>query len=174
MDHQLVEVTVGRIGRAHGIKGEVAIDPRTDEPQRRFKPGAQLRLGAEGRNLEVRTVRWQKGKPIVSFVGYLDRTAAEGLTGSLLHALVRRDEIPTEPDEYFDRQLVGLAVLDHEGKPVATVTEVLHLPAQDVLQLDVAGSERLVPFVSALVPVVDLAAGHVRLADVMGLLEDEE
>lgn len=168
-----IEVTVGKIGRAHGINGDVWIDVRTDEPGRRFVQGGRLLLGGTGREIELASVRWNKGRLVVSFVGYPDRTAVEALTGTLLHVRVPAAERPSEPDEYFDRQLVGLAVLDHRGDRVGAVTEVLHLPAQDVLQIDVDGEERLVPFVSALVPVVDLEAGHVRLADVVGLLEDE-
>lgn len=169
-----VEVTVGRLGRAVGIRGEIAVELRTDEPARRFRQGARLRLGRTGREVELAGVRWNRGRLAVTLVGYPDRTAVEALTGELLHALVPADEQPSEAEEYFDRQLVGLAVLDHAGNKVGTVTDVLHLPAQEVLQLDVAGEERLVPFVSALVPVVDLAAGHVQLADVAGLLEDAE
>lgn len=169
-----VEVTVGRLGRAIGIKGEIAVDLRTDEPERRFVPGARLRLGSGTDQVEIAQIRWNRGRLAVTLVGYPDRTAVEKLTGQLLHAQVPAGERPSEPDEYFDRQLVGLRVLDHEGTPVGTVTEVLHLPAQELLQVDVDGQERLVPFVTALVPVVDLSAGHVQLADVAGLLEDVE
>ena len=169
-----VEVTVGRFGRAVGIRGEIAVELRTDEPARRFRPGVSLRLGDTGRSVEIDQVRWNRGRLAVTLVGYPDRTAVEALTGLLLHALVPSDERPSEPEEYFDRQLVGLAVLSHDGTRVGTVTEVAHLPAQDVLVCDVAGEERMVPFVQALVPVVDVDAGNVRLADVAGLLEDDE
>lgn len=170
----LIEVRVGKVGRAHGIKGDVAIDLRTDEPARRFTPGARLRLGDTGRSVEIGTVRWHKGRVVVSFVGYPDRSAVEALTGEWLSVDVPADELPSEPEEFFDRQLVGLDVLDHGGAVVGTVAEVLHMPAQDLLRLDVGGAERLVPFVSALVPRVDLEAGLVQLADVGGLLEDDE
>lgn len=170
----LIEVTIGRVGRAHGIRGDVFIDVRTDEPGRRFQEGATLALGGGRKPIQLGSVKWNRGKLIVSFVGYPDRTAVEQLTGELLRARVPDDERPSEPEEYFDRQLVGLAVLNHAGERVGTVTEVLHLPAQDVLQVDADGEERLVPFVSALVPVVDVEKGHVQLADVPGLLEDIE
>lgn len=169
-----IEVIVGRVGRAHGIRGDVFVDVRTDEPARRFQPGATLKLGEQRRPVTLGNVRWNRGKLIVSFTDVPDRTAIERLTGELLYDLVPEAEVPSEPEEYFDRQLVGLKVLDHTGAERGTVAEVLHLPAQDVLRLDVDGEERLVPFVQALVPTVDLPGGFVQLADIAGLLEDVE
>jgi len=169
----MLDVVVGRIGRAHGLKGDVGIEVRTDEPGRRFVPGARLRM-ASGGELEIEAATWQRGKLLLRFVGRPDRTAVEPLNGELLSAMVPASETPSEPEEFFDRQLVGLRVLDHAGVDVGVVTEVLHLPAQEVLQVDTATGERLIPFVKALVPDVDLAAGSVRLADVPGLLEDVE
>ena len=84
------------------------------------------------------------------------------------------DELPSEPEEFFDRQLIGLRVLNAIGETVGQVGEVLHLPAQDCLAVDTPRGRRLVPFVRALVPRVDLAAGEVQLAEVGGLLEDPE
>jgi len=166
-----VEVIVGRIGRAHGIRGEVAVDLRTDEPGRRFVAGARLRTN-DGRTLEVAAVSWQRGRLYVTFAGHADRNAAEALRGVDLRTDVPAAERPSEPEEYFDRQLVGFRVLDHTGTAVGTLAEVLHMPGQDLLRVDTPDGERLVPFVSALVPEVDLDVGHVRLADVGGLLED--
>lgn len=77
-----IEVTVGRFGRAVGIRGEIAVDLRTDEPGRRFFPGAKLLLGATGRKVEIAGVRWNRGRLAVTLVGYPDRTAVEALTGS--------------------------------------------------------------------------------------------
>lgn len=171
---ELVEVTVGRIGRAHGIKGEVGIELRTDEPGRRFLPGVTLQLGDRGATITLSTVRWHRGRLVVTFDGYPDRTAVEGLNGQWLSLKVPEAELPSEPDEYFDRQLVGLSVEDHLGVSVGRVAEVLHMPAQDMLRVETDAGERLIPFVQALVPSVDLEAGSVRLADLPGLLEDIE
>lgn len=96
----------------------------------------------------------------------------ESLRGEKLFVDVLGDERPSEPEEYFDRQLAGLRVLDAAGKHAGEVVEVLHLPAQDCLVVETGAGRRLVPFVSALVPRVDLEAGEVQLADVGGLLED--
>lgn len=170
---ELVEVVVGKVGRAHGIRGDVAIDLRTDEPGRRFFAGAKVESDS-GRQLTVERTTWQRGRLLVTFAGYPDRTAVETLTGEVLSAYVPAGELPSADDEYFDRQLVGLAVLDHRGENVGTVREVLHLPAQDVLEVKAGDEVRLVPFVRALVPVVDLDSGTLQLADVPGLLEDIE
>lgn len=168
-----VEIVVGRVGRAHGIRGQVAIELRTDEPGRRFVPGARLTRG-DGTQLELAGVTWQRGRLFVAFTGVDDRTAAEGLRGETLTVLVPADERPEDPEEYFDRQLVGLKVLTADGAEAGSVAEVLHLPAQEVLRIDTPSGDRLVPFVKALVPTVDLAAGSITLADVGGLLEDAE
>ncbi|SDE46388.1 16S rRNA processing protein RimM [Auraticoccus monumenti] len=177
-------MVVGRIGRPHGVKGALTIELRTDEPERRFAEGASLHLvrgaaarpGADRfvseRTLQVVSTRWHQGRLLVVFEGVDDRDTAESLRGGLLVSRVAVDDAPGEPGEYYDRQLVGLAVLDASGTEVGRVTEVVHLPAQDLLAVDVAQGSRLVPFVEALVPEVDLAAGHVRLADVEGLLVD--
>ena len=165
------DVVVGRVGRAHGVRGDVFVDVITDEPARRFTTGATLRLD-DGTPLELASVRRHGGRLVVSFAGVPDRTAAERLTGQALHCEVPDDERPSGAGEYFDRQLVGLAVQRADGTVAGTCTAVWHLPAQDLLVVDVDGEERLVPFVEALVPVVDPDAGHLRLADVGGLLED--
>ncbi len=108
------------------------------------------------------------------FAGFPDRTAVETLNGELLSARVPAAELPSDDDEYFDRQLKGLTVLDHHGEVAGTVNEVLHLPSQDLLEVTTTSGPRLIPFVRALVPVVDMEAGTMQLADVEGLLEDIE
>lgn len=162
-------VVVGRISKAHGIRGELAVQVRTDEPERRFAPGSSLVCGA--RTLTVASVRQHQGRLLVLFDEVPDRTAAEALHGSVLEARVAADERPDDPEEFYDRQLVGLAVLTADGQQIGAVTAVVHLPEQDTLAIDSAGREVLVPFVEALVPEVDLAAGTLRLADVPGLVD---
>ena len=169
---ETIEVVVGVIGRAHGIRGDVSIDVRTDEPERRFAPGAVLRVENGTRRLTVQTAREHSGRLLVHFAELPDRTAAEAARGLVLVADVDPAELPEEEDEYYDRQLVGLRVRTADGAEVGTVTAVLHLLIQDTLEVETADGPRLVPFVSAVVPVVDLEAGEVRLADLPGLLED--
>ncbi|QGF24907.1 ribosome maturation factor RimM [Raineyella fluvialis] len=165
-------VVVGRIGKPHGIRGEVTLELRTDEPERRFAPGERLVVEGSGRSLTVTGHHWHQGRLLVKFEELADRTAAETARGWILTAQVDATALPEEDDSYYDRQLIGLRVLTADGAEAGTVAFVVHLPAQDVLEITTPGGTRLVPFVSALVPTVDLAAGTVTLADVPGLLED--
>jgi len=167
-------IIVGVIGRAHGVRGEVAVELRTDEPERRFAPGQVLGEEGGSRIFTVRSVRDHSGHLLVKFAEVVDRSSAEAVRGTLLVASVEPDEQPDEPEEFYDRQLIGLKVTRPDGIEVGTVGSVLHLPAQDVLEIETATGTRLVPFVAALVPEVDLNAGRLTVIDVAGLLDDRE
>ncbi|MGA4669858.1 ribosome maturation factor RimM [Propionibacteriaceae bacterium Y1923] len=168
-----IEVTIGVVGRAHGIRGDVMIDLRTDEPERRFATGAVVRVEGSRRTLTVTKSAWHGGRLMVHFQGMDDRNAAEAARGTVLVCDVDPAELPEEDDEYYDRQLVGLQAVLADGTVVGEVSQVVHLPAQDLLVIDVDGEERMVPFVTELVPRVDLAAGEVELVAQPGLLADE-
>jgi 16S rRNA processing protein RimM len=176
------EVVVGRIGKVHGIRGELSVEPRTDEPDRRFTAGAVLRTqtprgsaphGADRpTSLTVRTVRWHQSRLLIAFEGVADRAAAEMLRGLTLVTDVDAGESPEDPEEFYDHQLVGVAVATTDGRAVGEVIEVLHGSGQDLLVVRTGGgAEVLVPFVSALVPVVDLRAGRIEVLDRPGLLD---
>lgn len=169
-----VEVVVGVVGRAHGIRGEVAVDLRTDEPERRFAPGTVLRGENDGRRLTIESARDHSGRLLVRFAELADRTAVEGIRGLALIADVPADERPDEPEEYYDRQLVGLTAVTASGQEeIGPVLAVLHLGAQDALEIGTAAGARLVPFVAALVPEVDLIGGRLTVVEQPGLLTDE-
>jgi 16S rRNA processing protein RimM len=183
------EVVVGRIGKPHGIKGEVTVELRTDEPDRRFADGAELSTQTpqgtaphgpgRPRSLTVRTTRWHQSRLLVTFEEVADRNAAEAVRGLLLAVEVDPDEKPEDPEEFYDHQLVGLRVVTSDGAEVGELAEVVHGSAQDLLSVKAPdGREILVPFVSELVPEVDVAAGRVVVRDLPGLLtpavEDEE
>ena len=179
-----MRVVVGRIGRPHGIRGEVVIGVRTDEPDLRFAVGATLDArstsddadpenGAGEERLTVASVRWHSGQLLVAFAGITDRTAASELTGSWLS--VDSSQLPEtgDPEEFRDYELIGLAVRTCAGDPVGVVTDVLHY-GQDLLVVrrqDEPGGEALVPFVKAIVPEVDLRAGVVVIDPPPGLLD---
>lgn len=164
-----IRVTVGRIGRAHGIRGEIVIDVRTDEPERRFARGVSLSAGS--RTLTVAASRWHSGRLLVSFAEVADRTAAENLRGTMLESDVDPDELPDDDDAYYDRQLIGLEARTSAGEAIGEVVSVVHHDEQDTLIIRAEGREVMVPFVAAIVPIVDLTGGHLVLADLPGLLD---
>ena len=173
---------MGRIGRPHGIRGEVTVEVRTDEPDHRFRRGARLdtvppRPGAAvPATLTVAGSRWHQGRLLIDFEEVGDRDAAEGLRNVVLMVEVDPRARPEDPEEFYDHQLTGLtAVVSGTEERVGEVTEVLHSGAQDLLVVRRDdGREVLVPFVSALVPQVDLLAGRLLVVDQPGLLDPEE
>lgn len=169
-------VVVGRIGRSHGIRGEVSVELRTDEPDARFAVGASLQAdGRRPRRLTIKSVRPHSGRLLIAFDEVVDRTGAEALRGATLSAEITADRRPDDPEEFYDRQLIGLQVRSTEGNAVGEVTGVVHLPLQDVLSVRRAdGRDVLVPFVMELVPEVDLATGTLRVADRPGLLDPDD
>lgn len=164
-------VAVGVLGRAHGIRGEVVVDLRTDEPEARFAVGTLLRAESGGRTYTVASLRWHGERLLVHFAELPDRTAAEAARGTVLLGQVDAREEPADPDEFYDRHLIGLEVRV-DGRPVGKVTDVAH-SAQDLLTVEVDGADRLVPFVEALVPEIHVAEGWLAVADIPGLLFDE-
>jgi 16S rRNA processing protein RimM len=171
-----IEVVVGRVGRPHGLRGEVTIEVRTDEPARRFADGAVLRAepprgsASPLRALSVAGSRWHSGTLLVRFEEVPDREAAESARGILLFATVDVAESPGDPEEFYAHQLVGLAAYDEQGAHLGEVSALVR-GAQDLLTVRTPdGREALVPFVRALVPEVDLAGGRVVIADRPGLV----
>lgn len=169
-------VTIGRIGRAHGIRGEVTVDVRTDTPDERFTDGAVLATDpAAAGPLTVRRARWHSGRLLVHFAGVADRTAAELLRGVSLLAEIGADESTGDPEEFFDHQLLGLSVVMADGTEVGEVSDVIHAPGQDLLAVRRAGAtEVLVPFVAEIVPEVDLDAGRLVVDPPPGLFDLDE
>ncbi|HYN56069.1 MAG TPA: ribosome maturation factor RimM [Motilibacterales bacterium] len=168
-----MRLVVGRIGRAQGLRGEVTVEVRTDAPEERFSPGAVLLLSGRAGlppSITVASHRWQNGRLILAVEGVADRTAAETLRGAILEADV--DLADAEDDEFHDLALVGLAVRQSDGLELGRISEVLHLPGQDVLAVArTDGAELLVPFVRQIVPEVDLAGGFVVVELPDGLAE---
>ena len=172
-----MQLVVGRIGRAHGVRGDLFVEPFTDEPEVRFAIGAQLITSendARLKTLKVTENKWHSGKLILHFAGVDDRTIAEKLKGTELSADVDPLELPEDPDEFYDHQLVGLNV-SHLGQIIGQVDQVLHLPAQDLLSVIKSdGSEVLIPFVKQIVPEVDLINRNLVITPPPGLLNEQE
>jgi len=167
---------VGRVVRPHGIRGEVAVEVRTDDPGQRFAVGAVLGTDPESAGpLTVAAARWHSGRLLVTFDEIADRTQAESLRGVWLTVDAAQVGTPADPDEFHDQQLVGLTVETTAGEHVGVVTDVRH-HGQDLLVIGpVAGSPRraevLVPFVAAIAVEVDIAGGRLIIDPPAGLLE---
>ena len=220
-----MQLVVGRVTRPHGVRGEVSVEVRTDDPDLRFSVGRVMATDpAAAGPLTVESVRWHSGRLLIRFDGIADRNQAEELRGTWL-TLDSAEAGPTgDPDEFHDHELIGLAVVTTSGEPVGRVTDVRHF-GQDLLVIEPAparspagpeagpdeagpdeagpagvgpvpagpaqagrgpggpalagrarpggglGTELLVPFVAAIVPEVNVAAGRLVIDPPPGLLE---
>ncbi len=165
-------VAVGRIGKAHGVRGDAFVEPWTDTPEERFVPGAVLLAEPADRGpLIVAAARDHSGKLVVHFEGVDSRNAIEAIRGTVLTVPAAARPVIDDPDEFYDTDLIGLAVRTVAGQDLGPVTDVLHSPAGSLLAIEVAGREVLLPFRAEFVPTIDLDAGiaEVELPD--GLLE---
>ena len=174
------QLRVGRLVKAHGLKGALKLELYTDDPDRRFASGATFTLQVpesspwHGKTLTVREFRWMNSHPVAFFEGVDDRSAAEELLRAILWIDEDAAAVPTEDDAWYDHQLVGLEVV-RDGQTVGRVIRVDHMPAQDLLIVRTQSAdsrEVLVPFVKAIVPDVDIAAGRVTVTPPAGLFED--
>lgn len=170
------QLRVGRLVKAHGLKGALKVELYTDDPDRRFTPGAVFTLQVpttsdwHGKTLTLAELRWYNGQPVAFFEGVADRSGAESLVKAILWIDQDAAEEP-EDDAWYDFQLVGLRA-QRDGEELGRVVRVDHFPAQDLLVIDTGEREVLVPFVKAIVPAVDIAAGTLVVTPPPGLLED--
>lgn len=170
-----MELTVGRVVKAHGIGGEIVVEIRTDDPDARFAPGNTLRgkasRGGGERDFVVESVREHSGRLLVRLAGITDREAADALRGTLF--VVDSDDLPPidEADTYYDHELEGLHVRTITGRDVGVVAEVLHTAAGELLAVRRESGEALVPFVTAIVTSVSLDDGTIEIDPPEGLLD---
>lgn len=168
-----MRVAVGRIGKPHGIRGEVTVEPRTDDAEARFAVGAVLLT--DGDSMTVESVRFHHGTPLVKFEGIADRTAAEAVRNTMLFVDAGAAAPATDEDEYWDHELESMTAVSPAGDPLGEVREVLHLPGQDVLSVRTSdGREVLVPFVRDIVTAVDRLTRTVVVADPGGLFDETQ
>ncbi|MFK4760839.1 ribosome maturation factor RimM [Microbacterium sp. ZW T5_45] len=169
------QLRVGRLVKAHGLKGALKLELYTDNPERRFVPGAEFTLQVpeaspwHGKTVTVREYRVMNGNPVVFLDDVDDRTAAEGLVRAILW--IDQDVTEVEENAWFDGQLVGLDVV-RDDVVVGKVARIEHFPAQDLLIVRVGETDVMVPFVEAIVPTVDVAAGRVIVTPPAGLFEE--
>lgn len=163
--------------KAHGLKGAFKLELYTDSPKERFAPGAKLNLQVPetspwfGKTVTVNELRWYNQSPVLFLKEVEDRNQAETLVKAILLIETDLSELPKEHDAWYDHQLVGLKVI-RDGLQVGIVERLEHMPAQDLLVVKTETDEVLVPFVKAIVPEVDLAAGTVTITPPGGLFEE--
>lgn len=171
------QLRVGRLLKAHGLKGAIKLELYTDAPERRFVPGAVFSLQVppgtpwHGKSIELIELRWYNQHPVGFFKDVPDRTAAEALAKAILWVDQDPTELTGEEDAWYDHQLVGLDVV-RDGVKVGLVARIDHLPAQDLIIVKTTTGEVMVPFVSAIVPSVDLTTGVVTVTPPIGLFEE--
>ncbi|HJU57439.1 MAG TPA: ribosome maturation factor RimM [Actinomycetota bacterium] len=165
-------VAIGRISRAHGVRGELSIVVLSEVPER-FKPGATVRL-EDGRALTIDAARPHRDRLLVRFREVADRTAAEALQGSLL--VVSRSSSPPLPEgSWWDHDVEGCAVTTDTGWALGTVNEVIHTRANDIWSVvDTSGSETLIPVLKDVIVTVDTRGGSIVVREIPGLTIPEE
>ncbi len=162
------EVTVARIGRAHGLRGEVTVASHTDRPEERFVAGASFRTDPDRGAVTVRSVRLQGTTWVLGLDGVSDRTGAEALRGTRLLAAPEEDD----DEGWYEDDLVGLQVVHVQDGPVGRVAALHRRPAQDLLEVTLeAGSTAYLPFVAQIVPEVDVPGGRIVIDPPDGLLD---
>ncbi|WP_457030878.1 ribosome maturation factor RimM [Kitasatospora sp. P5_F3] len=171
-----MQLVVGKIGRAHGIRGDVSVEVRTDEPELRLGPGAVLLTDpATVGPLTIESGKVHSGRLLLRFAGVNDRNAAEALRGTMLIAEIDPEDRPDDPEEFYDHQLIGLDVVLLDGTLVGELSEVVHLPYQDLLTVTRPdGTEVLVPFVTRIVPTIDLENQRAVIDPPPGLIDPAE
>ncbi|GAB2670111.1 ribosome maturation factor RimM [Gordonia jinhuaensis] len=169
-----MDLVVGRVVKAHGVRGELVVDVRTDDPADRFAVGTSLRTrhprsGAQT-YVTVTAARMHAGRLLLSLEGVDSRDRADELRGQLFVIDSADVDSGDDPDEFYDHELEGLPVLTLAGDRVGVVAEILHLPANDVLAVTAEdGRELLVPFVREIVPVI--AADRIEIDPPDGLFD---
>ncbi len=177
---------VGRLTKPHGLKGGLKVELFTDNPELRFVPGAEFHLQVPtdspwfGRTITMRDLRWFNESPVGFFAEVPDRTTAESIVRAILWIDEQAVAEGEEDDAWYHHQLVGLDVVRDAAEPggeavkLGVVAEVQHRPAQDLLVVTTADGPVLVPFVTAIVPSVDIAAGVVHVTPPPGLFDESE
>jgi 16S rRNA processing protein RimM len=170
------KLRVGRLVKAHGLKGALKLELYTDSPDQRFRAGQELELQVPetsewfGKTVKVAELRFYNQSPVLFLEGIQDRSQAETLVKAILLIETDLEQLPEDPEAWYDHQLVGLSALVGE-EVVGKVIRVDHLPAQDLLAIETSNGEVLVPFVKQIVPLVDIKKGQVVLTPPAGLFE---
>ena len=164
---EIERVTVGTVGKPHGLHGTVVVHPETDNPER-FVAGAALETDS-GRVLTIRTVKRSEAVLLVSFVDIDDRDAAESLRGRVLSIDPSQRRI-LSADEFWPEDLIGLEVRDPSGAVIGSIKAVDADSPQSRLTIATQQGDFIVPLVTALVPEINLAGRYLVVEPIEGLL----
>jgi len=169
-----MDLVVGRLGRPHGVHGEISVEVRTDEPELRFAKGSKLSVKESNNQLTVLSSRWHQEKMLVKFEEITDRDLANEIKGKTLTIKIDPNSIETKKDQYYEFQLVDLKVIDKNNKTLGQIKEVITNLAQDLLVVETVDKrEVLVPFVKQIVTNVDLNKKLVIMDPPTGLFDEE-
>ena len=163
-----MQLVVGRIGRAHGVLGEATIEVQTDDPDIRFQIGNKLTLD-DGKQLTIRSSRWHNQILLLAFDGVTDRNQIEELRDQLISSDVDLDLLA--PGEYHFQQLIGCEVFQQNGELIGAVDEIVKLPGQDLLSVNRAGAQVLIPMVKQIIIEIDVLAKKIVVNPPEGLLD---
>ncbi|SEI58435.1 16S rRNA processing protein RimM [Arthrobacter sp. yr096] len=167
-----MQLQVARIGKPHGIRGEVTVQVLTDAPSERFVAGTEFVVEpASAGPLTIRSARWNKDILLLGFEEIADRNAAEAIRGAKL--FIETEELDDEDDDegWYEHELLGLEARVG-SQVVGRVAALTTLPVQDLLTVKTEeGKEILIPFVDEIVPEVNIEAGYVLITPPAGLFE---
>ena len=163
-----MQLVVGRIGRAHGVLGEATIEVQTDDPDIRFQVGNKLTLD-DGRELTIRSSRWHNQILLLAFDGVADRNQIEELRDQLISSDVDLGSLA--PGEYHFQQLIGCEVFQQNGELIGKVDEIVKLPGQDLLSVNRAGAQVLIPMVKQIIIEINVLAKKIVVNPPEGLLD---
>lgn len=176
-----MELRTARLGKAHGVRGEVTVELLTDQPEERFYPGAVFSLLSPepelkklDRTLVLESSFFHSGTYILAFEGIESRNAVETLRNHFLLSDIDMDEEGNGEDEFHVQQLIGLDIVTREGEKLGVVEDILNLPGQDIVVTHYRGIEKLIPFVMEIVPTIDLSRKQMVVTPPPGLFEDSE
>ena len=167
------DVVIARIVKARGVRGEVACNIETDFPSRFDSLSSVTVLMPDGERLSLTMEHhwFHQRRVIVKFQGYDTMTAAETLAGGCL-VISDADELPLDDEQYYERRLIGLAVITVTGREIGRVTRLMRTGGTDLLVIEgISGREHRVPFADAICTEVDVVAERITIDPPEGLLD---
>jgi 16S rRNA processing protein RimM len=168
-----MRVLIATIGKPFGVRGEVTVRSRTDEPELRLAVGGEVVVDDDDQwTLEIEAARMSALGGVVKFSGVSNREQSEDLRGHEIWAEVDSDRVAAGTDEWYDHQLVGLPCYSPENELLGSIVEVAHQPAHDSLVVRTESGDRFVPLVSAIV--TEVTSERVVIDAPGGLLKDDD